>query len=92
MTQIARVFAAFVAGSRTTPEVSAITGLPVKHCSAHARELVTRGRLRDCGPVYSALGEGRPCRWYEPGRGEVGGTESGRTGSKAIMRGKLAYS
>lgn len=67
MTQIARVLAAFAAGSRTTPEVSAITGLPIKHCSAYARELVARGRLSDCGPVYH-IG-GRPSHWYEPKAG-----------------------
>ncbi len=66
MTQEAKVFAAFVAGSRTTAEVSAITGLSRKHCSAHARALVARGLLSDRGPVYRALGNGPPSHWYEP--------------------------
>lgn len=72
MTQIARVLAAFAAGSRTTPEVSAITGLPIKHCSAYARTLAARGVLLDLGPRGNGL-QGRRSRWYEPAVG-YGGT------------------
>lgn len=66
MTQIQRVRRAFSLGSRTTPEVSAITGLPVKHVSAYARALVARGVLVDRGPIGPSVT--RPAHWYEPSR------------------------
>jgi hypothetical protein len=63
-TQIAKVERAFVDGSRTTPEVSALTGLSIKHCSAYAHELVKRGKLRETGFVRNPAG----CKaiFYEP--------------------------
>ncbi len=64
-TQIARVLAAYREGSRTTPEVHAITGLPIKHCSTHTRALVAKGKLSDLGERDMG-NPGRKCHWYEP--------------------------
>jgi hypothetical protein len=66
MSQSQKVLRAILNGYPTTPEISAATGLPVKHCSAHARDLVRRGLVRDSGPrVPPRNGRGRWSHWYE---------------------------
>ncbi len=44
--QIITVFRAIQKGSATSTEVSALTGLSVKHCSAHLSELELAGMIR----------------------------------------------
>jgi hypothetical protein len=49
--QLARVLAALREGGGTAHELSAETGLPVKHCSAHLCELVRTGLAVKAGAV-----------------------------------------
>lgn len=50
--QIDRVFTAVKTGCRTSTEVSDLTGLPVKHCSAYLWKLGKMGKIRRVGAVY----------------------------------------
>ena len=67
--EIDRVMRAYRQGSRSTAEVSAVTGLSVKVCGAYTNQLVKVGRLRRGGAVpgqVGGLGRGRLFLWYEP--------------------------
>jgi hypothetical protein len=63
--EIVQVYAAYVSGCRTTPEVSALTGISVKRCSAHTWRLIERGRLKCTGLAPVEKNGGKP-RFYEP--------------------------
>jgi predicted ArsR family transcriptional regulator len=65
--QIDRVFAAVKSGSRTSPEVASMTGLPLKHASHYLRDLAAKGKLKHTG--FSGSGRGRRAKFYElPGK------------------------
>ncbi len=68
MTQIDRVWQEYKLGSRTTEEVSALTGLSVNYVASYTNRLVKRGKLVKSGiaePV-KGFGHGRQKLFYSP--------------------------
>ena len=70
--QIVRVLEAVMHGSRTTDEISALTGLPFKHCSAYLSELSACGIIEH--RKAPRLGKPRPGRrpWFVTLRKDLG--------------------
>lgn len=65
MSEIRRVYQAYLSGCKTSAEVSAITGLTLKRCSAYSYALVERRLIRKAGFAPRNGERGARCCWYE---------------------------
>jgi hypothetical protein len=66
VTQVQAVLQAYLDGSRTTSEVSSLTGLPLKHACAITRLLESRGLIERKGLAARTHATGAAPIFFQP--------------------------